>query len=77
VIIVEILGFGGGDGESDQKKDDQRQRQNGERQSQDLRNRYQVLGAGDLTEEQTEQLAAENRKLVGRAPTEVTAGARQ
>lgn len=72
IIIVEVLGFGGGDGngngngqEKQRDENDPRQRRDDE-QTQDLRNRYQVIGAGVLTNEQTEQLAAENRKLVGR-----------
>lgn len=60
VITVEVLGYGGGGNEQDERPKPR------ERQSQDLRNRYQVLGAGDLTEDQTAALASENRKLVGR-----------
>lgn len=64
VIIVEVLGYGGGDGE-DKDNEKNKDRTNG-RRSQDIRSRYQVIGAGELTEDQTNALIAENRKLVQR-----------
>src|SRR5262249_39554279 len=68
VIIVEILGFGGGDGEEKKEHKEQQQKPQEPRKDQtyNVNSPYQVLGVGDLTDEQTAQLVAESRKLVGR-----------
>ncbi|WP_454625216.1 filamentous haemagglutinin family protein [Bradyrhizobium cenepequi] len=66
VIIVEFIGFGGGDDGSSREK--QRRPQDEERRSQiqDPQSRYQIVGAGNLTEEQFRELADERRKRIGR-----------
>ncbi|MGY3617888.1 filamentous haemagglutinin family protein [Bradyrhizobium sp. USDA 10063] len=66
LILVEFLGFGGGDDGSNHQE--QRRPQDEERRSQiqDPQSRYQIVGAGSLTEEQFRELADERRKRVGR-----------
>ncbi|WP_165421159.1 filamentous haemagglutinin family protein [Bradyrhizobium sp. Leo170] len=65
LIMVEFIGFGGGDGSNPQE---QRRPQDEERRSQiqDPQSRYQIVGAGNLTEEQFRELADERRKRIGR-----------
>jgi len=67
IIIVEVIGYGGGDGgtETPAQPPDQGRTKN-DHQTQDINSRFQVIGAGNLTDEQTEQLRDENRKLIGR-----------
>jgi filamentous hemagglutinin family protein len=65
VIIVEVIGFGGGDGGTPCDEEERgcvRQ----ESQMQDPQSRYQVVGAGALTGEQAKQLAEEKRKQLRR-----------
>ncbi|MCA6108467.1 filamentous haemagglutinin family protein [Bradyrhizobium cenepequi] len=65
IIMVEFLGFGGGGGSN---REEQRRPQDEERRSQiqDPKSRYQIVGAGNLTEEQFRELADERRKRIGR-----------
>lgn len=64
IIVVEVLGYGGGGGgDEEQRRRDVPERRG---QVQDPQSRYQVVGAGDLTEEQVRQLADEKRGRIGR-----------
>jgi hypothetical protein len=64
IIIVEVLGFGG----SDSNRERQRPLNSEEHrnQTQDPQSRYQIIGAGNLTERQFRKLADEKRKQIGR-----------
>jgi len=68
VIIVEVVGYGGGDGETKPKEDQQRQNDGKQsyNQGQDPRSRYQVIGVGELTDDQAKQLTERRRVEVGR-----------
>ncbi|MHC2437090.1 hypothetical protein [Bradyrhizobium sp. USDA 4451] len=56
VIIVEVLGYGGGDGGDDQK------RRGNDKQSQyDPNSAFQVIGDGQLTAEQLKKLTPDER----------------
>ncbi len=61
IIIVEFLGFGGGDGDNQRQEDQQRKENN---QSQDPHSRVQILGAGELTVTERRDLVDEKRKLL-------------
>jgi filamentous hemagglutinin-like outer membrane protein len=63
VIIVEFLGFGGGDGEVPAEGEQARQRRDSS-QIQDPHSRVQILGAGELTGTQRRDLVDEKRKLL-------------
>ncbi|WP_445489680.1 filamentous haemagglutinin family protein [Rhodopseudomonas sp. RCAM05734] len=65
VIIVEVLGYGGGTGETPNDGDADRRRKNPGQQSYDASSPYQVLGVGELTDEQVAGLAAEKRASAG------------
>ncbi|MCA6119336.1 filamentous hemagglutinin family protein [Bradyrhizobium sp. WSM 1738] len=66
IIIVEVLGFGGGSGETPENGDVDRRR-NPDQQSYDPNSRLQVIGLGQLSAEQKQQLAEdERRNLAGR-----------
>ncbi|MCC8962943.1 filamentous hemagglutinin family protein [Bradyrhizobium sp. Pear76] len=62
IVIVEVLGYGGGEGSStpaperDQKRDERDQR------SQNPDSAYQVLGAGEMTIDEAKQLIADRRR---------------
>ncbi len=70
IIMVEVLGYGGdndsGSGSQQTSPDREDHRTNRDHQTQDLHSRYQVIGAGSLTDEQVDQLKEENRELTGR-----------
>jgi len=67
IIIVEVLGYGGGDGGEDmQRRQDEERDRRSDSQHQDPSSRYHVVGVGVVTEEQARQLADEKRKLIGR-----------
>ena len=64
IIIVEVLGYGGGGPDDNQQNDDQGKK-NGRQsynQTQDPLSRVQVLGAGDITQQEAQRLADERRK---------------
>ncbi len=60
VIIVEVLGFGGGDGdatiEQQRKDEEERRKKRADLQGQDPRSPVQVIGAGSLSSEQRNKL---------------------
>lgn len=62
---MEAIGFGGGDGNGSAPRDDERERRS-DSQSQDLRNRVQILDAGELTNAQRRELVEERHRLVDR-----------
>ena len=77
IIIVEVLGYGGGDGAAPGEKDDKRLRGNGADRSDnsvsdpgpryDLGSAVQILGAGQLANQEKRYLTAEEqRALAGR-----------
>jgi filamentous hemagglutinin len=61
VIIVEVLGYGGGEPDQDQQPQDKDRKQPGQ-QSYDMNSPYQVLGLGEITAQQTQSLADETRE---------------
>lgn len=67
VIIVEVLGFGGGDGNERAPNDEERERQrgSGDQRTYNTNSPYQVLGVGVLTDDQVSRLAAERRASIG------------
>ncbi|HEX3505529.1 MAG TPA: filamentous hemagglutinin family protein [Xanthobacteraceae bacterium] len=67
IVIVEFVGFGGGDNDI-QPQDDQ-QKNSGKRtdnQMQDPNSRYQIIGVGEITDDQAKQLAEQRRSETGR-----------
>ncbi|MCC8965149.1 filamentous hemagglutinin family protein [Bradyrhizobium sp. Pear76] len=62
VIIVEVLGYGGGDGASDPGGGNDQRRGGNERQSYDPNSMFRVVGSGELTAEQTQQLTEDERR---------------
>ncbi len=68
IIMVEVLGYGG-EGNEDQQPEDQQRKKNdkqGDNQTQDPRSRYQVVGVGDLTDDEAKHLTEQRRLEVGR-----------
>lgn len=63
-MIVEIIGYGGGQGTED--NDDNEKRRMNRSESQDPSSRVQVLGVGELTEARRRQLVEEKRQSIGR-----------
>jgi hypothetical protein len=63
IIIVEVLGYGGGD-EPPANDDAGKRHKDDSSQSQDPRDRVQILGAGEMTASQRRELLKEKRQLV-------------
>ncbi|OYU91962.1 MAG: filamentous hemagglutinin [Bradyrhizobiaceae bacterium PARB1] len=61
VIIVEVLGYGGGDGGSPDQDENQRPRKP-QRQTYDTNGAVQVLGHGELTSQEKEPLSEDERR---------------
>jgi filamentous hemagglutinin len=61
IIIVEVLGFGGG-GETPENGDADRGRRNPDQRSYNPNSRLQVIGLGQLSAEQKQQLADDERR---------------
>ncbi len=59
VIIVEVLGYGGGEGSSAPNPEPDKKR---DQRSQNPDSAYQVLGAGEITIEEAKQLIADRRR---------------
>lgn len=66
IIIVEVLGYGGGDGSDPAKQDDQRQGGATEQRSSNSNGAYQVLGAGAMSADEARQIIAERRQRAAR-----------
>jgi hypothetical protein len=62
VIIVEVLGYGGGEGSSAPGPERDQKRDQRDQQSQNPDSAYQVLGAGEITIEEATQLIADRRR---------------
>jgi filamentous hemagglutinin family protein len=65
IVIVEFIGFGGDNPDDDQHPDN-RQKPDGRQGHYDIRSRFQVVGVGDVTEAEANQLADERRVETGR-----------
>jgi hypothetical protein len=62
IIIVEVLGFGGEDGATqDEEQEDKKKQRSGSRESYDPNSAVHMLGNGRLTEAQKQGLTAEER----------------
>ena len=61
VIIVEVLGYGGGSGDTPDDSRDERRRKDDQR-AQNANSPYQVLGAGDISADEAKSMIAERRR---------------
>jgi hypothetical protein len=66
IIIVEVIGFGGGDGSGEEMRRQGEERRSGQGQTYNLNSPYQVLDVGALADDQVADLAAEKRNQIGR-----------
>jgi hypothetical protein len=68
VIIVEVIGYGGGTNNENQQPEQQRKNsgKQSDNQVQDPTSRYQVIGVGELTDDQAKRLTEQRRLEVGR-----------
>ena len=64
VIMVEFLGFGGGDGTPDAQRIDDRRRTPNDRRSYDIRSPFQIIGAGTLNELGQRDLTDEEKRAL-------------
>ncbi len=66
IIIVEVLGYGGGDSDASGPGEDQRRRAAPDQQGYNANSSLQVIGLGNLSDAQKRQLTeSEQRELVG------------
>ena len=68
VFIIEILGYGGGDGIDDQQQQENKKKLDATQASyeaQDPQSRYQVVGLGDVTNAQAIEMAYSRRAEIG------------
>jgi hypothetical protein len=65
IIIVEFLGFGGGDGSTPTNSDDDRRSKPRDKQSYNPNSQLQVVGLGELTEQQKQKMADVERTKPG------------
>jgi Filamentous haemagglutinin family outer membrane protein len=63
IIIVEVLGYGGGDDAPD-KSEEQRRRRTQDRQSYEPNGMFRVLGNGKFTSEQTKDLTEQEKSML-------------
>jgi hypothetical protein len=62
IIIVEVLGYGGGDNEDGQRQEDEQRRKNDGRQSYDQNSAVQVVGYGGLTGREARSLTEQEKQ---------------
>jgi hypothetical protein len=62
IIVVEVLGYGGGNGDAPDSGEQERRRGSSGRQSYDPNAPVQILGHGTLTEAQMQSLTAEEKQ---------------
>ncbi|MGY3608496.1 MULTISPECIES: filamentous haemagglutinin family protein [unclassified Bradyrhizobium] len=62
VILVEFLGFGGGDGSLTPNPNPEKKRSGDDGRAQNPDSAYQVLGAGEMTMDEAKQLIAQRRR---------------
>ena len=61
VMIVEIIGYGGGDGVQDQRQDEKKQHKSENNGIYDPKSSFKLLGNGMLTQEQQKNLTDDER----------------
>ncbi|UGV26743.1 filamentous hemagglutinin N-terminal domain-containing protein [Rhodopseudomonas boonkerdii] len=64
IVIVEVLGYGGGEGSSVMSPDRDQKSDERDRRSQNPDSDYQVLGAGDMTIDEARRLTADRRRQI-------------
>jgi filamentous hemagglutinin len=65
IIIVEVLGYGGGDGEDGRRQEDEQRRKNDGRKGYDQNSAVQVVGYGGLTGREARSLTEEEKQKLG------------
>jgi hypothetical protein len=63
VIIVEVLGYGGGSGETPENDDKRNKTQ--DQRTYNTNSAFQIVGAGALTEDEKQQLAVSEQRNLG------------
>jgi filamentous hemagglutinin family protein len=69
IIIVEVLGFGGGNGDGSPESEEELRRRTKGQQTYDPNGMFRVLGNGEFTGEQTRDLTEEERNKLGGTQT--------
>jgi hypothetical protein len=64
VIIVEVLGYGGGSGDTPDKSDEERRRGSEGKRSYNTNNPFQVVGAGSLNQTADRCLTEEEKRAL-------------